>query len=89
MNEFFNETTPVARTPHRCQESGCRRTREIAPGTRYVRIAAKWDGDFYTVTLCERCRRAHRRAWKRFKPHDEEGPPFGDLLDWLRETRRW
>ena len=87
MNEFFSESTPVARKPHRCEESGCRRTRDIAPGTRYVRIAGKFDGDFWTALLCTRCRRAHTRAWKRFNPHHEEGPPFGQLLYWLRETR--
>lgn len=87
MSDFSTEREIKARTTHACDESGCRRTREIKPGTRYVRIAGCYDGHFYVDIYCLRCRRARRRAWQRYRWHAEEGPPLGELLCWLREAR--
>lgn len=89
MNDFQTKTTPKARKPHRCEESRCRRTRDILPGQVYVRIAGSYEGDFYTSILCTRCDRAYRRCRDRFGPYPpEEGPALGELLDFLIE-RRW
>lgn len=87
--DFQRQTTPKARKPHRCEESRCRRTRDILPGQVYVRIVGSYEGDFYTSILCTRCDRAYRRCRDRFGPyHPEEGPALGELLSFLRE-RRW
>ena len=52
--EFFNITTPVARTPHSCCE--CRE--QIRKGERYRRIAYKCEGMLSVDCLCESCAEA-------------------------------
>lgn len=97
-HDFHDEREATARKPHRCCEAhtssagerwGCVRTAEIKPGARYVRMTGKFDGEMYSVAMCLRCRRLLRKAWKRYPPvHEEEGPAFGGLLEYLREARR-
>ena len=52
--EFWNETAPVAKKPHKCD--ACRQPIEV--GTRYARMAGKFDGVFFTVIQHEECRAA-------------------------------
>ena len=51
VTDFSSTTYPVARKPHRCAE--CHTT--IAPGTRYVRTAQKWEGEVSATTFCVDC----------------------------------
>lgn len=56
----FNSTRPViARKPHPCHECG----RAIRPGERYWRIAAVWEGDFFTFVECAHCHHGREVVW--------------------------
>jgi hypothetical protein len=91
-HDFFDEREVTARKAHRCEEASpraCRRTADIQPGTRYVRITGSYEGMFYSVAMCLRCRRLMKKVYRRFNPDHDEGPSFGELREWLREARRW
>lgn len=91
MSDFHETKERTARKPHRCQESGCKRTEQILPGQRYTLFVGRFDGEFYSHRVCARCARAYERAHRlmqakqRYYPY--EGPPLGDLLGWLHEER--
>ena len=79
------EGAPLDDGAHR----GCVRTADICPGTRYLRVAGKWDGDMFSESMCLRCARLLRKAMKRYPPvYYDEGPAFGELLEYLRQARR-
>jgi hypothetical protein len=76
----------VAKKEHRCEE--CRRA--ILPGATYHHITGLFDGSWWSAKLCVRCQRAWDRANDRgalVGCHEEEGPSFGELADWLRYWR--
>lgn len=93
VSDFYVETERTARIEHLCEEHrprGCRRTSRILPGTRYVVCAGRHDGDMFSVKVCMRCSRAYKRLHERFGPLDEDdGPPFGDLVGWLRSAHHY
>ena len=93
MSTFHCERKVKARVQHECEESGtgCVRTATILPGQVYVRVAGKFDGQFYSVKLCARCARVSRKVWSGdFGDFEsDEGPVFGGLLEWLAEALRW
>lgn len=81
----FHAALVRARKAHRCYE--CNRT--IAPGDRYERSVALFEGSWDSTAVCLKCN-AIRQAW-----HDVEGcwAPYGSLRgdildDCLRELRR-
>lgn len=49
--DVYNETRPVARKDHRCDE--CRET--LPAGKVYVKIDAFWDGHWEHLKRCEAC----------------------------------
>lgn len=76
----------VARKAHTCEE--CRRT--IPAGATYHYITGLFDGSWWSVKLCARCDRAWDRAHDRgalIDAHDEDGPTFGELTEWLKDWR--
>jgi hypothetical protein len=48
---FFRESFPAAKKTHRCDECWAL----IPPGTRYQRIAGKWEGHLETFAICPAC----------------------------------
>ncbi len=88
--DFYSNKTVTARRQHECEEAGCVRTKVIRPGQQYVRLAGVSHGDFYNAKLCLRCDRMHRQAWNFFTDlcGEDEGPPLGGLLGWLKENLR-
>ena len=52
MSDFQSVTTHTARTPHRCVY--CRSA--IAVGASYVKLAGRWQGDFFTGKGHQDCR---------------------------------
>ena len=71
----FSERREVkARKPHRCSE--CRQ--EIPVGTTYEYVAAKFDGDFYTIKTCLPCAEI-REAFV------DGAFNYGDLWEEMRE----
>lgn len=52
MSDFQSETTHTARTPHRCAHCRC----QIAAGSAYVKMAGRWQGDFYSGKAHPDCR---------------------------------
>ena len=79
-----SEKLVKARKLHRCCE--CRRL--LAVGTRYVRINGIWPEGAASFATCQRCERVKVLALRKYPPvYPEEGPGFGMLRDWLRDTR--
>lgn len=70
---------PKARKPHRCQECG----REIEPGEHYERVAATWEGEFFTNVACAHCAVA-RMIVDDYDNWYHEGY-YGGLGPWLDE----
>jgi hypothetical protein len=89
ISAFYTERNPKARKQHKCEETSCRRTKIILPGKTYWRISGKYDGDFFDVIFCERCKRLRGKVIEKFEPDDEHYPVVGQLLSWIREARRW
>jgi hypothetical protein len=48
---FYCKTEYTARKEHRCAECG----KAIAPGQRYEKVVAKWDGSLGFFKTCSRC----------------------------------
>lgn len=89
--DFHNKREVTARKEHRCSEAGNGCNRKILPGTRYVRISGKFDGEMYDEAQCLRCDRLFGKARKRYgQDFDwDEGIEFGGLREFIREARRW
>ena len=83
MSDFYASKVVTALVEHECEER-C----TIKPGTKYVRIAGRWEGDFYTAKLCVRCDRLHTKVRSKFDCDVDEYPAFGELLSWIQEARR-
>lgn len=66
MNSFQSVTTHTAHKPHRCNY--CRST--IATGTPYLKIAGRWQGDFYSGKGHQDCRALWHRLYFDWA-HDE------------------
>ena len=49
--EWAVETSPIARTTHKCCECGD----TINPGERYQRVSGVWEGEFDTFKTCFVC----------------------------------
>lgn len=82
----------TARKDHHCDECG----RTISRGAAYVYVTGLFDGSWWSVKICARCDRAWTRAHDSgalWDCHwDDDGPSYGELLEWLREERhnaRW
>lgn len=58
-NSFQHRQLLKARKPHQCES--CRRW--VQPTEKYVAIAGKWDGDFYSVKLCQGCESLWELIW--------------------------
>ena len=86
--DLYQESYPVARKHHECGEPFCRRTRNIRPGQVYMRAWGVWGGEAATHKRCERCARLYNRASRLTEDPIEDGPAFGELLEWLQEARR-
>lgn len=87
-----SKDTRAARKDHKCDE--CRRT--IPRGATYHYVTGLFDGSWWSVKVCARCDRAWTRAhdsgalWGCH--HDDDGPSYGELAEWLKEGRheaRW
>lgn len=88
MSDFHTTRTVVARRAHVCVEAGC--TKEIRSGDAYVRETGRFDGQFYSIKVCVRCTRLRTKVWRRYGKHYDydEGPQYGELLEWARRARR-
>jgi hypothetical protein len=80
LPDFYRETRPIARKEHRCCE--CRRP--IRPGTEYLHIAGKWNGDVQTFRRHLRCHRVSLAIEK----GSDCCVPFGEMRQELREHTR-
>lgn len=65
----FHSTTLVrsSRKPHRCEYCGC----QIPAGSPVVRVAGKHDGDFYTASGHEDCKRLWDAAYPIYAEYGE------------------
>jgi hypothetical protein len=52
MSDFQSETLHVARVSHRCAHCRC----AIPAGSQYIKIAGRWQGDFYSGKAHHDCR---------------------------------
>lgn len=77
---FRSETEYASRKPHRCDY--CRGT--IPAGTRYLKIAGEWQGDFYSARGHIDCRDLWNALYDEYADHGE-GMAF-DLPVVLREA---
>lgn len=77
--EFYVETRPRARKPHRCVECG----RRVPPGEVYVKTAGKWDGGFDVFVQHVACRELLQFVSDEFC--GGESWSFGTLRDELGE----
>lgn len=78
MSGAFNCTShPTARKPRMCQE--CSRT--IQPGERYERVAAVWEGDFFTNVACMHC--ACARVIADYADNYYNEGYYGGLDEWM------
>jgi hypothetical protein len=88
MSSDFSCTTPVrARKARTCCE--CHQT--IQRTELYVKVAGKWDGDFYSTSHCVRCEQliqelARYKTWAGYYYPDECGYDIGDLINDAVET---
>lgn len=73
--EFWSETKPVARKPHRCEACG----EQIEVGQTYSNMAAKDDGQFWVTKQHAECREAEVAL---AKLHGLSG---GDQWIWLSD----
>jgi hypothetical protein len=77
----------VARKPYRCCE--CRR--EIKQGDEYWYFEACWPSinGWDNFKTCQRCESLKNLALLKWPTRDpEDYPAFGELYDWIRESRR-
>lgn len=81
MSGFSNVTYPRARAAYPC----CECHLGIAKGDVYARIAGASDGRAWAVKMCRRCEALNDYAWGLVTGHEEDGPCFGYLVDWLEE----
>ncbi len=85
VSDFRRDDTVTARKAHTCEEC----PRPIKPGDTYVRHVGCWEGEFYSVASCVRCARLRTKVIERYPPvYWDEGPAFGELLEYVRESRR-
>lgn len=69
-----------AAKPYKCEEESC----AIAVGDMHVRYAGVFEGMFIAHRVCSRCAAMRNLAWKVFEFDSDEGPPVGDLRDYLK-----
>jgi len=78
-NEFYRARELKAKKQHRC----CECHKPINVGNKYIYIAGKSDGDFWTAKQCLSCSKLTGKIWSMF-------PSmcfcFGELIDTIRET---
>lgn len=72
---FADKVITRSRVEHQCEE--CRRI--LPAGSSYVRVSGTWEGDFFSMKMCLRCRRATR--WLMARGHGWEG---GGVLSAVR-----
>jgi len=86
---FGTETTKkiVARKDYTCCECG----RKISKGNTYQYYEACWpsiDG-WANFKMCLHCNKIRTLALSKYPPdYPEEGPPFGELYEYIREERQ-
>lgn len=73
--EWFHNTTPTARKPHKCYE--CRGS--IQPGERYHKFTGVWGGEFASFIRCVDCEALAEEANKGRDFDDQI--TFGGLLE--------
>lgn len=87
LPEFYAESahirTPRGRKPIKC----CETHRVIAPGERYWKIRAKWDGEFKVLYQSDAAYHFARHLNKVDQPgHYECEIPFGGVAEWLADA---
>lgn len=62
----------------------------INKGDSYWWYKAVWEhvGGWQTFRFCLRCHNVRNLAIDKYDGYGEDGPPFGELYEWIRETRR-
>lgn len=84
--DFQSSSIRTARKQHTCGE--CREP--IQPGEKYKLWSGKGDGGMYSHKMCSVCDAANDVAWNYVRANqfmdDDDGPCFGELLDWLSEA---
>lgn len=83
--EFYDSVVRKARKAHKCDECG----KPIEPGQLYYYGSGKFDGDFYEIKECRRCRFDVHRVVRDELSHgchwSEAFPPHGELGEALNE----
>ncbi len=87
MNELpiaFDEHIVKARKEHKC----CEFRKPIRRGTLYLRSSGIWPDGPDSYKTCLRCHKIRGRAIKAMPDwySEDEGPAFGMLFDWIRES---
>lgn len=72
---FADKVIACSRVPHRCEEC----SRMIPVGSTYVVTSGIWEGEFYYLKMCNRCRKAAR--WLMARGH---GWIYGSILSDVR-----
>jgi len=86
MPQAYKSVIRVARKQHTCCE--CKQV--IAKNERYQLVSGIWDDRPDSFKTCFRCVGAIGLAKKTFPPaYPEEGPPHGQLFDWLQDEMRF
>ena len=78
----------VARKEYKCCE--CKQT--IKKGDKYWYFAACWPGGegWGNYKTCLRCKNVRDLAMDKWPPTwNDEIPAFGELYEWIRESRRY
>lgn len=72
---FADKVIQKSRKVHVCHECG----RDIPKGSSYVIVSGTWEGDFFAMKMCRRCRKASQ--WLMKRGHGWEG---GSVLSSVR-----
>lgn len=85
LPKCYRERTATARIEHRCCE--CLKLIEI--GEKYISATGIWNGAWESHKTCARCDHLKTLTLRKYPPvHDDEGPIFGELMEYIRESRR-
>ncbi len=84
MPDAFRSMTRKANKNHICCE--CRKV--IIKQSTYIYCSGIWNGSPHSYKTCTRCDRIRTLVIKKYPPvFEEEGPAFGELIDYISEMR--
>jgi len=80
LPSVFSDTVRKARREHKC----CECQGIIKPGEKYHIFKGCWEGKWDEFKTCLDCIEVRDEIRSLYR--DDEGPPFGDLGEWARES---